>query len=891
MHKKILLGLFALLFATQIFAQKYTVSGIVVDAETKETLVGVNILFKKGIGSVTDIDGRYTYQLSAGEYTMQISYVGYTTIKKKINLTENKVYNFELKSEILDEVKIVADVAIARKTPVAFSNIEPKQLQENLASQDIPMILNSTPGVYATQEGGGDGDAQITIRGFSSRNVGVLLDGVPVNDMESGKVYWSNWFGLDVATRSIQVQRGLGASKLALPSVGGTINILTKGYDNRRGGKLKQEVGSDGYMRTTVGYNTGKLKHNWALSTALSYKQGNGWVDQTWTRGLFYYLKIDKKLGNHMLSLSGFGAPQSHGQRSYKLPVAVYDLDYAKKLGVTQQDLDSMNYNASDWDMGVRYNQHWGYLKDSLGDDYGKKHKYNERVNKYHKPQFTLKDTWTVNDKLFVSNILYLSIGRGGGPRAKKTPGMVDGQMDLQDIYNRNIGKYTVNAQYDTVEHCAANYMRILKNDHFWYGLVSTVNYKLNPMINISGGVDLRSYKGTHYEEVYDLLGADYAAPDNYNSDNVDWSKPEPLSQFKLKEGSINNYHNDGLVRWGGIFFLGEFDFGRLKTFINGTYSQTYYKRIDYMYGVKKSVRQKETGWESLPGFTIKGGGNYLINDNLNVFVNLGYLNKAPRFNNVYDYSNLTWQNLSNEGVYAAELGVSYHSRIFSANLNSYYTVWKNKPHDKGMSIKDTATDETYKANIRGMDALHKGIELDFVVKPIKKLTIQGLISLGDWRWNSEDTVRIYDEYNVLRGTRYFNAKGIHVGNSAQTQYSLEMRYEIIKGLYVKMRGTYFDKYFAQFDPFSLSTDNPQDSWQVPGYMLVDFHTGYRFKLWDNRFQIRGSVLNLLNTKYIATAQNNDRYSGQIWSTNDARSASVFMGLGLRYSVSLQWSF
>ena len=82
-----------------------------------------------------------------------------------------------------------------RKTPVAFSTIPLKKINEELASQDIPLVLNSTPGVYATQQGGGDGDARITIRGFNQRNVAVMIDGIPVNDMENGWVYWSNWFG------------------------------------------------------------------------------------------------------------------------------------------------------------------------------------------------------------------------------------------------------------------------------------------------------------------------------------------------------------------------------------------------------------------------------------------------------------------------------------------------------------------------------------------------------------------------------------------------------------------------------------------------------------------------------------------------------------------------
>jgi len=873
---------FVLLLITQtLFSQKYTISGSVTDANSGEGLIGVNILFSQGVGVVTDFDGNFTFDLNKGNYEVIVSYVGYEKLTKKIKVDGPVNINFKLNAIVLDEVRIVADVAIARKTPIAFTNIEPKQLQENLASQDIPMILNSTPGVYATQEGGGDGDAQITIRGFSSRNVGVLLDGVPVNDMENGHVYWSNWFGLDVATRSIQVQRGLGASKLALPSVGGTINIITKGYENKKGGQVKQEVGSDGYLRTTAGYNTGRLKNDWAFSVAGSYKRGNGWVDQTWTEGFFYYFKADKKIGAHLLSLSAFGAPQSHGQRSYKLPIAIYDSKYASELGVSEQQIQALDSAYGGSNLGDTYNQHWGNLNGGV---------QNERINKYHKPQFTLKDSWTVNDKLFVSNILYMSIGRGGGIRLKKTPSIgTDNQMTFQDIYDRNINA-TPEPLYDDNELRASNYMRNLKNEHMWYGLVSTVNYKLNSLFNLSGGIDLRSYKGTHYEEIYDLLGGDYAQPDFYDASNIDWTAANPLADVRIKDGDINNFHNDGLVRWGGLFLLGELDLGKLNAFLNVTGSTTGYKRIDYFYGIKPSVLQYETDWKYIPGYTVKGGANYLITDRINVFSNIGYLNKAPRFNNVYDYSNALWAEINNEKIYAAEIGLGYKSSIFSTNLNAYYTVWENKPEDS-FTVPGNENGESFSANIKGMNALHKGVELDFMYKISPKIQFQGLASIGDWRWTSEDTVYYYDDYNVYQGQVYFNAKDIHVGNSAQTQFSGELRYEPIKDLYFKVRGTYFDRYYAEFNPFLLATDNPEDSWKIPNYALFDIHAGYKFKVLKNKFQVRGSILNALDKSYIATAQNNDTYATLPLTSSDAAAATVFMGIGRRYNVSLQWFF
>ena len=116
-------------------------------------------------------------------------------------------------------------------------------------------------------------------------------------------------------------------------------------------------------------------------------------------------------------------------------------------------------------------------------------------------------------------------------------------------------------------------------------------------------------------------------------------------------------------------------------------------------------ARLAETDWKWIPSFTIKTGMNYNFDDYNNAFINLGYISKSPRFNNVYDYSNQLFREIKNENVLAAELGYSFRSSQFSANLNTYYTSWQNKPSNGGVSVM--IDDITYRANINGMDALH----------------------------------------------------------------------------------------------------------------------------------------------------------------------------------------
>ena len=112
----------------------------------------------------------------------------------------------------LEEVVVtsgVIDIAKARQTPIAVSRITAQEVALKVGNMEFPEILNKTPGVYATKQGGGYGDSRISLRGFDQRNTSFLINGQPVNDMENGWVYWSNWQGLTDVTSGIQIQRGL----------------------------------------------------------------------------------------------------------------------------------------------------------------------------------------------------------------------------------------------------------------------------------------------------------------------------------------------------------------------------------------------------------------------------------------------------------------------------------------------------------------------------------------------------------------------------------------------------------------------------------------------------------------------------------------------------------
>ncbi|MFL5764546.1 MAG: carboxypeptidase-like regulatory domain-containing protein [Bacteroidia bacterium] len=968
MKKLFIFFFFLMTIAAQ--AQNGTeIKGTVTDAVSGETIIGASVVIAAGKGTVTDINGNYSIRIdSSAQYTLTVSFVGYTAQSQKVKTTGKPVtVNFALQTATLNEVEVVADVAKIRETPVAFSNISTKQIQEELGTRDLPMILNTTPGVYATEQGGGSGDSRINIRGFDQRNIAVMVDGIPVNDMENGSVYWSNWDGLGDITRTMQVQRGLGASKLAIPSVGGTINIITKGIDEKRSIGLKQEINDFGLYKTSFGFNSGQLKGGWGVSVGGSRKWGNEWADGTYTDAWSYFGKIQKRYKKHLFSLSANGAPQSHGQRYDRLPVGIYSRKMSDQLGINTDSIyrHSQYTTHTQGERGLTYNPNWGELDPdntggtstgTIGFFSKAKHGdvFNERVNYFHKPQFNFSHFWTPNEKLSVSTILYLSIGHGGGTALKNTGiprDTTNGLLDAQYIYQTNANN-SPSITYNATEHPANNYLRAAHNDHIWYGIISSWTYKVNKNVSTLFGVDARSYKGSHYQSVYNLMGGDYALDHSDANQPVGTYPGDPRLQAQIKRvGDKVSYYNDAKVMWGGLFGQAEYKKNRWSTFLTGSFSETGYQRIDYFkkkdlvidgntfsqavgYGevfyyngttnvtalngaivttsgdttfIKnpgkpkvsivnaKSYTNESAGARTATteqkwfrGYTVKGGANYNINDKNNVFVNLGYLNMAPLMSSVFDNNNMEYLNIKNQKVYAVEGGYGYHQQKFAATLNLYYTVWQNKP------LTGTAPSPaggTVSYNILGLNALHKGIEIDYVYKIVKGLQLEGIVSFGDWRTTSGSQADIIDgDGNILERID-FSAKNVHVGDAAQTQIGGSLRYSIARGFYIKPRFTYFAKNYANFDPLLLTdntssggrNDKDRESWKMPNYGLLDIYLGYDFSYWKLRFTLTAGAVNVTNATYITDALTGANF--------DATTTNVYIGMGRRYNVGLQVKF
>ncbi len=872
--KFVIISLF-LLLNSFIFSQG-VVEGKLIINNVNEPLPGATIVLtdNPSVGVLSNLDGTFKFSIPEnGKQSITISFVGFNNMVLNMFVEEGGIISLGdlimIPNSIgLSEVEVMASIAIDRKTPVAVSTINNKEIETRLGQQELPEVLRFLPNVYATKSGGGFGDARVNIRGFNQRNIAVLINGIPVNDMENGWVYWSNWAGLGDATRAIQVQRGLGASKLAINSVGGTMNIITKTSDMKKGGSVLYNVTDYGNQKMMVSLSSGMSKNGVAATFVGSRTWGQGYIDQTYVDAWSYFLSLTKVFNkNHTLVFTAIGAPQKHGQRRNRLTKEEYDY------------------------YGLKYNPNWG---NRFGEV------QHQRENYYHKPQFALNWYYNINEKTNLATSYYVSVGDGGGSGPLSTyslnadgdreknydPYDNNGQLDYTYMVNENsTHQDRLYADTNIVGGFSKYILRNSVNKHFWTGILSTLNHNFNDNWKLTAGIDGRYYKGIHYREMRDLLGGEYY----YEQYKYSVDGASGRNQFITDDSERIAYDNDGIVKYGGAFAQLEYSTGGLSVFAAGTFSNTWYTRIDrYNYiGIENGGTDQTSEIVTKIGYNGKIGANYNINEVHNIFVNGGYYSRAPFFSQVFvNYSNDIATDLENEKVAAIELGYGMNYRYFNMKINGYYTSWKDKSL-LSRSFQDPISGNDTRAFIKGLDALHKGVEFEANVQFLPKLNLGLVAAIGDWRWtNNVNAAIIDDETQDTLAVVDIYAQNLYVADAPQTQLGGRLVWKIAKGLSTSLQYVHYDKLYAEFDPSSRNdeSDIGVQPYKLPAYGLMDWWIGYDVKVSkDVKAYFGMNVNNVLNVDYMSEALDG--------STHSADDSAGWWGFGRTMNWTLKLMF
>ncbi len=448
--------LIVVLGLSQLYAQPMEVEGIIVDSESQSPLIGVNIVSGE-TGTTSDENG--TFSMTVEEASdIAFSFIGYKTVttQPRPNMTINLV------PTVLegDEVTVSATRAVAGITPVSFSNLTAKEIETRFTAEDVPMILASEPAVWAYSESGnGTGYSYVSIRGFDQSRIGVMIDGVPLNDNESHQVYWVDHGGLLADARDVQIQRGIGNSLYGSSAFGGSINVNTQIGSEKREFKTSFGSGDWNTKKYSVRYRSGKdLGEDLSMTLRASQIESDGYRENhnSKQKGMFFGL-------------------EHRGQK--------FTNKFRAHIGYENTQLL--------WD-GV-------YMTD-IKDRTKRRAGYKAYTDDFLQQIYSLNTTTRIRENLFFRNVSYLVMGKGYYEAFKTGRDFYSYNLDVKNQY--------IDAQEQNM------YTDLLRRkwiDNNYYGVVPTLTWN-NDELRVDLGGERRFYTGDHYGEVSQFSDANLVA-------------------------------------------------------------------------------------------------------------------------------------------------------------------------------------------------------------------------------------------------------------------------------------------------------------------------------------------------------------------------------------------
>lgn len=852
--KKVFILIITLQIGMGLYAQN-EIRGKILDYQTLLPLAGVQLYTEDNqTGTTSDFDGNFNLQSDKNQLMLFISHLGYHKHSYSARIDNDNIIYLKKQHYDLEEIQILANSAVERYNPIAFTSIKAEKISRQLGDKPLPEILNVSPGVYAARDGGGSGDASIALRGFQQENIAVLLNGVPINGAENGLVYWNNWMGLSEVASSIQMQKGIGSSRIALNSVGGTINIVTMFPKDEPMLSVSHQLTSFGNSRTTLAYQSGQLERGWNLSFLGSRSSGQGYVDGTYVDGWAYFLNLSKNINsNQRLLVTLLGGPERHGQRNFKL---------------SKSEIDRY---------GHQYNKEWGTLNGKIN---------NASENFYHKPHLSVSHYLTLNENELLATSVYISPGWGGGKwndsfnygptifEFRNATGQID--WDAITEYNANHSDtYTLN-NGEIVNGFSKAIQTHFLASHFWGGFLSSYEKELKHDWKMSSGIHYRYFQSSLKQEVADLLGGDFYI------DDYSWSLAGVAKREQIKmPGDVIRIHNGASLHQSTAFVQLEKNFGKTIVFTALNISDNRYRRHD----VYNYPQNPKSEWISKTGFDIKAGINHRLNDASNFFINAAMLNKAPYYKFVFgNNTNEPVLHLNNELVRTIEGGYQLQNTNYHLSISAYYTRWSDVSFLSNEYIQLENNAQT-RAMVNGLDALHKGVEGEWKQKFTPWFTAGAILSMGNWKWKNDVEARLMNGDNMVVDTVNVYANGLYVGGQPQFQAGIIGEFTLLKSIEAQLQLFYYDKHYASFDP--AGRQNPEDrsqSYLIPSATQLNFYLQYPIKLAGLDAELRFNINNIFNDIYILKGED-----GSTHTPNDFRGFWSFgrtVDVGMRIKLS-----
>ncbi len=677
---KNLIILFLFVFSS-LFAQQVKIKGIVTDSENGKPLYLANIIVKgTNNGAISGKDGKFQITIGNFAQNIQFSYIGYESKIIKIkNINFNELLRVKLDRSILTSQTILIEAGIGKKgvTPLTFSKIGRKDIEQTYTTQDVPEYLSNLPSTTFYSEGGsGIGYNYLSIRGFDQRRISVSINGIPQNDPEDHNVYWVDFPNLLGSTGMIQVQRGAGSGVAGYPAIGGSINIITSPFSNEKKFKIDASLGSYNTRKYSVSLASGLLENKYSIYANLSNTLTSGYRNKSWVNFKSYHLSAVRYDKNITSQINIFGGPIADGLVYTGLP----------KFTVKDKILRRANY--SDW-----------------GSD-GKAYTYTverrpSEIENFSQPHFELLNEVKITDNIKFNSALFLVLGNGFFD--------YDGSWS---VYYNDYFRLKANG-FDSTANVTNALIRAQVENKQW-GWIPRISIRHKNGRLILGG-EYRNHSSVHWGSISFAEGLPKGITKNYRyyyfnggkdianlfaNENYNFS-----SKFSALAEVQFAYHK---YRFSNEKYIGT-DFSVSDVFVNPRIGLNYKfstainayisaARVSREPRLKNYYDAAESSADEVPQFELDQNGNYDFNKPL----------------------------VKPETMNSLDVGLNAEGNNFTLSTNFFYMLFNNEIVKKGQVDR---FGQPITGNINR--SIHTGLEFSFAVKFMKdfKIIINGSYS------------------------------------------------------------------------------------------------------------------------------------------------------------------
>lgn len=861
-----------------------TVVGILNDNTTSQPL-GEVIITLQGTAIETTSDEQGNFQLEGvpkGQTTLIFKLPEYETFEKTFEVGDVPLID-------LGNVKMTSQKGIdltAQEEIIPTVTVTETDLEEQQGGNNISGLLTASRDVFVSTAAFVFGPARFRIRGFDSENTALYLNGIPVNELENGRLNWSQWGGLNDVLRNRSTNIGMGATDYAFGGIGGSSSIDTRASRQRKQIRLSWSKSNRSYNeRVMATYNSGMLKNGWAVSLSGSRRWAQeGYVPGTFYDAYAYFASIDKKLNDsHSLNLTAFGAPIRRGSSTASIQ-EIYDL-----VG--------SNY----------YNPYWGYQNGE---------KRNSRVRHAHQPMFILRHDWKISANQLLTTAASYQYGRNGGtaldwfdapdPRPDYYRNLPSFFREESELIADNIAENIQNnpellqINWDQLYEINRNNVETVENANgsgeAFTGLRSQyiindrrydskelnfyTNYQnvINDKFTLHGGLGYQIYKGENFNVVEDLLGGEYyvdvdrfAVRDSLTNQDArqnDLNNPNRI----LKEGDVWGYNYDSYIHKPEVWLQGLWSLRKVDFFLSGNLSNTtFWRNGHFKNGRFPNSSFGESEKQSFTNYAAKGGLTYKIDGRNYLFANGMYMTRAPFFRNAYVSPRTRDQlvpNLTSETIYGGEAGYILRSPNLKARASVYYTQFKDRVTLRRFYNDFDRAFGNY--ILSGVDQLNMGTELAVEAQLGGGFRVNAVAALGQYIYNSRPQATIVqDNTDALEvdGSNEFTVytENFYVPGTPQSAYSVGLNYSSRRFWFANLNFNYFDNIYMDFNPdrrradavFAVDDDALLNSIiaqeKVPAQFTMDFFGGKSFKFGNYFLYLTLGVSNILDNQDFIT--------------------------------------